>query len=283
MLDSAAYLRGQSGGFEGVLQLDANLIQIALTRLASGGDQVGDSAVLLRFEVLERQVFELGADLPDAEAGGERRVDLHRLAGDSRLLLGPHHVERAHVVQTVGQFDDHDAHVVGHGDEHLAQVLGLGFAVDCAGHARQLQRRQFGRAVDQLGHVDAELGHQLRAGDAAILHHIVQQCGLQSGHVELQLRAGHRGRQRMLDVWMPGASQMAFVLGLCVLVGGQHLIAVGGREILLQHVDEHIERWMLLQIDDFCGDRLGRHGSIIQSRAQSDFVIPALPRVSRRD
>ena len=41
-----------------------------------------------------------------------------------------------------------------------------------------------------LAHVDAELGHQLGARDAAILHHIVQQCGLQSGHVELQLRAG---------------------------------------------------------------------------------------------
>ncbi len=34
-------------------------------------------------------------------------------------------VERAHVVQPVGELDDDDADVLGHGQEHLAHVLGL--------------------------------------------------------------------------------------------------------------------------------------------------------------
>ena len=34
-------------------------------------------------------------------------------------------LERAHVVQAVGQLDEHDADVVHHGQHHLAQVLGL--------------------------------------------------------------------------------------------------------------------------------------------------------------
>ena len=41
----------------------------------------------LGLERLEREVLELPLDLPDPEPLGERRVDLHRLAGDALLLL----------------------------------------------------------------------------------------------------------------------------------------------------------------------------------------------------
>ena len=41
------------------------------------------------------------------------------------MALGLKVLERAHVVQAVRQFDQHDANVVHHGQHHLAQVFGL--------------------------------------------------------------------------------------------------------------------------------------------------------------
>ena len=81
--------------------------------------------VLVRLEVAEGEIFQLGLELPDAEPVGERRVDLHRLLGDADLLVARHALQRAHVVEAVGQLDQHDADVVDHRQEHLAQALGL--------------------------------------------------------------------------------------------------------------------------------------------------------------
>src|SRR5581483_5857495 len=59
------------------------LIDVALAHLAPRGEMLGELLVLLRLEVLEREVLELPFDLPDAEAVRERRVDLERLPGDA--------------------------------------------------------------------------------------------------------------------------------------------------------------------------------------------------------
>ncbi len=60
---------------------------------------------------------------------GERGIDVQRLLGDAAARLRRHEVERAHVVQAVGELDQQHADVVGDGEQQLAQVLGLlGFA-----------------------------------------------------------------------------------------------------------------------------------------------------------
>ncbi len=76
-------------------------------------------------QVAEGQVLQLPLDLPDAQAAGQRRVDVQRLARDAPLLLGAHVAQGAHVVQPVGQLDQHHAHIADHGQEHLAQALDL--------------------------------------------------------------------------------------------------------------------------------------------------------------
>ena len=55
----------------------------------------------------------------------QRRVDLHRLAGDALLLLDRQGVQRAHVVEPVGELDEDDPDVLGHRQQHLSDVLGL--------------------------------------------------------------------------------------------------------------------------------------------------------------
>ena len=121
----------------------------ALRRSASRLDQL---AVGLRLEVLEREVLELPLDLPHPQPMGQRGVDLHRLAGDPRLLLGRQALERAHVVEPVGELDDDHPHVLGHGHEHLPDVLGLLLL-----HGpRAAELRELGHPVDEASHLAPE-------------------------------------------------------------------------------------------------------------------------------
>src|SRR5207249_4514260 len=68
--------------------------------------------VLVVLEKLEGEILELGLHPGHPEAVRERRVDLARLERDAALLLHIEMLERAHVVQPIGQFDDDDARVI---------------------------------------------------------------------------------------------------------------------------------------------------------------------------
>ncbi len=108
--------------------------------------------VRLGLEVAERQVLELGLDPADAEPVGERGVDLERLARDALALRRVEVLERAHVVQAIGELDQDDPDVVDHGQDHLAEVLGLGLLL-----ARELELRDLGHALDDVRDVRAEV------------------------------------------------------------------------------------------------------------------------------
>ncbi len=78
-----------------------------------------------RFEVLERQLLELVLDLAHPEPVGDRRVDVARLLRDLDATLLRQVMQRAHVVETIGELDQDDADVVDHREQHLAEVLRL--------------------------------------------------------------------------------------------------------------------------------------------------------------
>ena len=68
-------------------QLGDGALDVALAALAPRVEQLGQLAEALGLERLEGEVLELPLHLPDPEPLGQRRVDLHRLAGDALLLL----------------------------------------------------------------------------------------------------------------------------------------------------------------------------------------------------
>ena len=103
-----------AGCLEVGLELRDRAVDVALATLAPGIEELGELAEALGLEGLEGQVLELPLHLPDPEPLGERRVDLHRLAGDALLLLAREAVQRAHVVEPVGELDQDDADVLGH-------------------------------------------------------------------------------------------------------------------------------------------------------------------------
>ena len=79
----------------------------------------------LRHERSEREIFQLVAHVLHAHAAGERRINVERLLGNAFALVGWHKMQRAHIVQPVGELDDEDAHVIGNGQQQLAEIFSL--------------------------------------------------------------------------------------------------------------------------------------------------------------
>ena len=163
----------------------------------------------------------------------DRRVNLHRLARDLLLAFGGEMVERAHVVQAVGQLDQHDANVVRHRDDHLAEILGLLFLA-----ALKRDLRDLGHAVHQLRDLGTEVRLHLGQRRVRILDHVVQQAGDDRRHVELELRDNHRDVERMRDV---GLARFALLIEMHprrVIVGAPDKADVGLRIVGLHPPDQ---------------------------------------------
>ena len=145
------------------LQVVAGLGDVALALLALLVDQALDLLVLARVQRREREVLELPLDRVDAEPVRDRRVDLERLLGLVDLLLLGHRVDRAHVVQAIGELDQDDPDVRGHRDHHLAVVLGLRLVARLERDAGQL-----GDAVDERRRPPRRTARGPRRGDADV-------------------------------------------------------------------------------------------------------------------
>ncbi len=135
------------------LEDERGLAHVLLAVGAALGDHLLDLLVLARVQRLEREVLELPLERVDAEPVRERRVHLERLARLAHLGLLAHVLDRAQVVQPVGELDQDHAHVLCHRDDELAVVLRLGVLA-----ALELDARQLGDALDELRDLVAELG-----------------------------------------------------------------------------------------------------------------------------
>ena len=114
----------------------ARLLQLARERRDRAGDvslalgallveHLRDLLVELGLEKAEREVLKLPFELPDAQAIGERRVDVERLARVFGALRAGVLGEPAQGLGAAGEAYEHHAHVLGHSEHHLAQRLVL--------------------------------------------------------------------------------------------------------------------------------------------------------------
>ena len=103
-------------------------------------------------------------------------------------------VERAHVVEAVGQLDQDHPDVGGHRDHHLAVVLGLLLVAALEGDAGELRD-----AVDELGDLVAEVLAHVVERRARVLDRVVQQRRADRLGVEAHARADLRHADRVRD------------------------------------------------------------------------------------
>ncbi len=188
------------------------------------GQPLGDGAVGVRIDVAEGQFLQLLAHVLHAHAAGERRIDVHRLLGDPEPLSLGHVVERAHVVQAVGELDEQHAHVLGDRQQQLAQVFGLlGLARD------EVELLELGQALDQPAHLGAEQLVDLGAGGGGILDRVVQQRDRDRGLVEMHVGQDRGDLERMREVGVAGGALLVAMLlhGVDIGLVEQRLVDVG--------------------------------------------------------
>ncbi len=158
------------------MRLDAAadaLDEVAAAALVEPLEPLGDRFVGVGLELAEGERLHLGHELVHADPLGERGVDVHRLAGDAAALVRVlQMMERAHVVQPVGELHQQDADVVRHGEQELAQILGGALAL-----ALRLDLGELGDAVDQPGDVLAEQFLDLGRGRQRVLDRVVEDGG----------------------------------------------------------------------------------------------------------
>ena len=171
------------------------------------GDHRLDLGVLARVERLEGEVLELPLERVDTEPMRERRIDLERLLRLLDLLLLAQVLDRAEVVEAVGELDDDDAFSsLGHRRDHLAVVLGLRLLA-----CLELDARQFRDAVDERGDLVAELLAQGAELDAGVLDDVVEERGGDRLLVEPQAGADRGDADRVRDEGLAGAALLPLV------------------------------------------------------------------------
>ena len=165
-----------------------------------------DYAVAVGVEGPEAEVLELLLHVVEPEPDGDGSVDLEGLARDPPPPVGGEGVDRAHVVETVRELDEHDAHVVGHREQHLAVVLGLHDVP-----RRGLDLGQLGHPVHEVGHVLAEVLGDALLADRRVFHHVVEHPRDDALGVEAHADEDACDLDGVGDVGVPGRALLSAV------------------------------------------------------------------------
>ena len=120
MLAASGQLRLDRQIIQPGADLSECLRQVDVTLRGTRRHEIIDFCVPLRIERRERQILELLFHLLHTESVRKWRIDVERLLGGSSLLFHAGRCDRAHVVQTISEFDDQHAHVARHRNQHLA-------------------------------------------------------------------------------------------------------------------------------------------------------------------
>jgi len=136
---------------------------------ARGFERLGQHLVATWMQVFEGQIVQFAVNAVQTNAIGDGSVDFQRFARNAFLLVRPHHIHRAHIVQAVGQFDQHHPQILGHGEQHFAEVFRLGDFL-----ALEFQLVDFGHAIDQFGDGFSKFLNDFQLGDATVFHDIMQ-------------------------------------------------------------------------------------------------------------
>ncbi len=179
--------------------LGAHFSKKILAHLAAAFDGPLDLEKGLGFEKFERKVFQFASDLSHPQAVGDGRIDLERFPGHTLLPLGRQVLERAHVMEAVGELHQHHPNVVHHGEHHLAEVLCLLLLP-----AHELDAADLCDPIHYARHFRTELAFDGLTRRARVLHHVVQHAGGQTHLVQLHLRKDLDDLERMGDEGFTG-------------------------------------------------------------------------------
>ena len=233
MLGPAGDLGGHSAVGHAARQNLDDVGDIFFALFALRRDESLQRLIRAGIQITKRQVLELRFEPINTESMCDRRVNFHRLARDLLLAFGGEMVERAHVMQAVGELDQHDANVVRHRDDHLAEILGLLFLAALKRDLRDLRH-----AVHELRDLWTKVCLHLGQRRMRIFDDVVQKAGDDRRHVELELRDNHRDVERMSDVRLARFALLIDMHPRRVIVGAPDKADVGLRIVGLHPPDQ---------------------------------------------
>ena len=103
-----------------------------------------------------------------ANAVGDLSINFEGFFGDAAAFFRTHRAKGAHIVQSVGKFDDNDAHVFSHGEDKFAETFRL-----MLGMIFKFEFFQLGEAVHHFGNGIAEFCRHFDFGYTRIFQYIV--------------------------------------------------------------------------------------------------------------
>ena len=206
-----------------------------LVLLALRPEALDDLVIADRVEHLEAQVLQLPFDTAHTQPVRDRRIDLHGFERLVALLALGQELERARVMQPVGQLDQDDADILGHGEEHLAQVLELLLLLGIAQHA------QAGNAVHQLRDRRAKLVFDLLVAELRILDAVVQQRGADRIRIQPHFNHDLGHRDRMDDIRLAVFPLLPLVRRGGALIGCADFFNIRLRILFLHALDQKIQ------------------------------------------
>ena len=185
---------------------------------------LGDRAIGFGIDIAEGQFFQFLAHALHAHAAGERRIDFHRLLGDAQALVLRHMVERAHVVETVGELDQEDAHVLRDGQQQLAQILRL---LRLPGN--EIELLQLGQALDELAKFGTEQFVDFLPGRRGVLDRVMEKGDSDRRLVHVHVGEDGRDFERVREIGIArSAPLMAMLLHrIDISLVEQRLVHVG--------------------------------------------------------
>ena len=236
MLLAAIHLCADAGFRQGGLDGFENLADALATIAARGLDRFRDHREAVRIQVRQAQVLQFPINLIETKTMRDRRMDVEGLARDAPPLRALQRRQRTHVVQSIRQLDQHDAHIARHRQQHLAEILGLRVFL-----ALEFDFVELGNTIHKFGDGGAESCGDMRLGDSGVLDNIMQQCGQKGLHIELPGRANRRHGQRMGDVFLAAGTHLAQMRRLAERERLDDPINIGWLQVGRQAGGERIE------------------------------------------
>jgi hypothetical protein len=142
-------------------------------------------------------------------------------------------LERAHVVQAIGELHQKHADVARNRDQELAEILGLlGLLRD------QIEPLDLGEPINEGADLGPEELIDLGAGRVGVLDHVVQQRGDDSGVIELEIRQDRSHFEGMGEIGRAGSALLGSMRAHRINVGTVEERLVCSRVVFLYSLDE---------------------------------------------
>ena len=140
----------------------------------------------MRATKFKTEVLQLRLHMIKPQSVGERGIEIVGLSGYLHLFVGAHRRQRAHIVQTVGEFHHDWADIALHRVEYLAEIVHL------LAHVVVLLLF-LGQHIYKKGHIVAKPSLYLPYWMRSVFHHIVKKSGYHRVDIKMQNLGGNSG------------------------------------------------------------------------------------------